>query len=603
MNMKIELGQAVDRVLSGLGIDKSAFKLEYPENPDHGDFSCNAAMVYAKQLGLGPKVLAEKVIVELKKELGGSLNFVESISVAGPGFINFKIKDRVFAEHVVSVAGGGEEYGWNKNDSGKKVLIEYTDPNIFKAFHVGHLMANSIGESLSRLIEGSGASVTRLCYPSDIGLHIAKSVWAMKKHVAEIPAENASIQTKTGFLGKMYVEGTQAYEADPMVKSEIDTLNKILYEKSDPEINSLYNTGRKWSLEHFELLYVILGTKFDGYIYESDMASVGLEIVRAHVGKVFQESEGAIIFKGEDYGLSPSGDGSVRSVHGLHTRVFITSHGLPTYETKEMGLNMTKFKKYSGTTQSIVITANEQNDYFKVVLKALSLIDENVGSKTKHIGHGMLRFASGKMSSRTGNVILAESLISDIKALVAEKITDRLPVQSGEFTPTEKEEIADTVAIGAIKYSILRQSIGGDVIFDSSASISFEGDSGPYLQYAAVRAGAVLEKGKTQQGLTLTQITPRSDLVGSLPDSVTLLEKLVSRFPDVVERARAEYAPQLVANYLITLAGAFNSYYATHQIIDEADKLSPYRINLTQAFLTTMKNGLWLLGIKVPKRM
>ncbi len=600
MNMKNELAQAVDKVLSGFGIGKSAFKLEYPENPDHGDFSCNVAMVYAKQLSVAPKVLAEKIIVELKKEPGEGLNFVESISVAGPGFINFKIKDKVFAEQVMAVAQGGAEYGWGKSDVGKKVLIEYTDPNIFKVFHIGHLMSNAIGESLSRLIEGSGSSVVRLCYPSDIGLHIAKSVWAMKKRVAEIPAESAPIQTKTEFLGKMYVEGTQVYEVDPAVKSEIDALNKVLYEKSDPEINSLYNTGRKWSLDHFELLYVTLGTKFDGYIYESDMASVGLKIVRAHIGKVFQESEGAIIFKGENYGLPPSGDGSVRSAHGLHTRVFINSHGLPTYETKEMGLNITKFNKYSGTTESIVITANEQNDYFKVVLKTLLLIDENVGLKTKHIGHGMLRFASGKMSSRTGNVVSAESLIADIKALVTEKIANR------ELTSAEKEEIADMVAIGAIKYTILRQSIGGDVIFDSSASISFEGDSGPYLQYAAVRAGAVLEKGKGK--IRSTEKEERSTNDGDknllvLPEEVTLLEKLISRFPYIVERARAEYAPQLVANYLITLAGAFNSYYANHQIIDDTDPLSPYRLELTQAFLTTMTNGLWLLGIKVPKRM
>lgn len=579
--MKERLSAVIEKVLEDIGITGPSFKLNYPENPEHGDFSCNVAMVYAKQLGLVPKVLAEKIIVELKKTLDGDLNFVESVSVAGPGFINFKIKDKVFAEQIISIAQGGVEYGWGKGDVGKKVLVEYTDPNIFKVFHIGHLMANAIGESLSRLIEGSGSSVVRLCYPSDIGLHIAKSVWAMKRHSAEIPTEDSSIQTKTEFLGKMYVEGTQIYDSDPEVKIEIDALNKIIYEKSDPEINSFYDTGRGWSLEHFELLYKTLDTKFDGYIYESDMASIGLEIVKAHVGKVFQESEGATIFKGEDY--------------GLHTRVFINSHGLPTYETKEMGLNVTKFKQYPDTLESIVVTANEQNDYFKVVLKALSLIDENVGSKTKHIGHGMLRFAEGKMSSRTGNVINAESLISDIKTLVMDKISGR------ELSPDEKEEISDIVAIGAIKYTILRQSIGGDIIFDSSASISFEGDSGPYLQYAAVRAGAVLEKG----GLGGSA---RPRLAGSLadvklPESVTLLEKLISRFPDIVERARVEYSPQHVANYLIALAGAFNSYYANHQIIDEADQLSPYRLVLTRAFLTTITNGLWLLGIKVPKKM
>ena len=164
----------------------------------------------------------------------------------------------------------------------------------------------------------------------------------------------------------------------------------------------------------------------------------------------------------------------------------------------------------------------------------------------------------------------------------------------------EKEEIADIVAIGAIKYTILRQAIGGDVIFDSSASISFEGDSGPYLQYATVRAGSILEKAKQER---IGVISNGAEKMAQLPEKVTVLEKLISRFPDVVERARLEYSPQHVANYLITLAAAFNAYYAQHTIVDIQDSQSPYRIALTRAFQITMTNGLWLLGIKVPKKM
>jgi arginyl-tRNA synthetase len=587
MNMKNELGRAVYKALQRLdipmndqaAISKNAFKIEYPENPEHGDFSCNVAMVFAKGLKSAPKVLAEKIVTELEKDLTSDLNFVESISVAGLGFINFKIKDRVFAEKILEIVHGGAEYGWGNSGAQKKVIVEYTDPNIFKVFHIGHLMSNAIGESLSRLIQGSGSHVTRLCYPSDIGLHIAKSIWAMKKHADEIPADDSSSHKKTDFLGKMYVEGTNSYEPDnsgKSAKSEIDELNRVIYEKNSAEVNALYEKGRKWSLEHFESLYATLGTKFDENIYESEMAPQGLQIVKSHIGKVFQESEGAVVFKGEE--------------HALHTRVFISSQGLPTYEAKELGLNVTKFKKYPDTNESIIITANEQNEYFKVVLKSLSMIDNNVASRTKHIGHGMLRFASGKMSSRTGNVVTAEALISDIKNLVMEKISDR------DFSATEKDEIAEVVAIGAIKYTILRQAIGSDVIFDSSASISFEGDSGPYLQYAAVRAGAILEKVKIGESKVKNQTK-------TLPENVSLLEKLITRFPDLVERARNEYAPQRIANYLITLAGAFNSYYASNKIIDDQDPLSSYRINLTQAFLTTMTNGLWLLGIKVPKKM
>ncbi len=584
--MKSELIDHLVKTAKNIGISADFFALEYPENPEHGDYSTNIAMAHAKVLKMAPKMLAERIVEEFKKDMPQS---IESVSVAGPGFINFKVKDSVFAESIIN---NQDTKTKREKDGNKNILIEYTDPNIFKAFHIGHLMSNAIGESLSRLIEASGAKVTRLCYPSDIGLHIAKSIWAMKRHESEIPADSAPIQEKTAFLGKMYVEGTRMYESDELsgagitIKDDIDSLNRILYEKSSPAINALYEKGRNWSLEHFELLYKRLGTHFDGYIYESEMAPVGLDIVKMFLKKdVFAESDGAIVFKGED--------------HGLHTRVFINSHGLPTYEAKEMGLNVTKFKKYPETDMSIVVTASEQNEYFKVITKALTLIDENVGKKTKHIGHGMLRFASGKMSSRTGNVITAETLIDDMKKMVIERIVDR------KFAPEDAEEVSDIIAIAAIKYTILRQAVGSDVIFDSAKSISFEGDSGPYLQYSVVRANSIIEKAKGELDLgkegEIRTLINQSKVV--LPEKVGLLEKLIVRFPDIIERASAEYAPQLVANYLINLAGAFNSFYASNTIVDVNEPLSPYRVLLTKSFVEVMSEGLHILGIKIPKRM
>ncbi len=616
--MKQYIIDALRTVLIDLGISEPLVKIDYPENLDHGDFSTNAALSYAKQLQMAPKELAEKIIERLKNSNIEGLG-IRDISMAGPGFINFKIEDKVFAEDVVKISksarlGGevspdsfygfavpagrqeGGSYSSQKDGKGNTVLIEYTDPNTFKAFHIGHVMSNTIGESISRLIEFGGAKVVRICYPSDIGLHIAKAIWAMQLHLGEIPSEAAPIAERTAFLGKMYVEGTNIYDTDPSAKNEIDELNQAVYDESDEAVNDLYEKGRAWSLEHFDMLYQLLGTKFDRQIFESEMAPVGMKVVREHMkGEqaersgdtkstdlganigVFEESDGAIVFKGED--------------HGLHTRVFVNSRGLPTYETKDVGLNVTKFQKYPDATKSIIITANEQNEYFKVLTKVLSLIDEKNGSKTIHIGHGMLRFATGKMSSRTGNVIAAESLIGDMKKMVMEKIADRA------FDVDEADEIADMIAIGAIKYTILRQAIGGNVVFDSAASISFEGDSGPYLQYSAVRAQSILDKAVKEsiKGLDKGEVM--------LPETVGLLERLIVRFTDIAGRAGDEYAPQGVANYLVQLAGAFNAFYATQTIIDIQDPLSVYRLLVTRTFLRTMTEGLWLLGIKVPKRM
>jgi arginyl-tRNA synthetase len=591
--MKEQLIKQLAQTTKRLGISADSFDLEYPENPEHGDYSSNIAMAHAKALKMSPKVLAEKIVDEFKKDMPAC---VELVSVAGPGFINFKIKDDVFAEQIVK---GDRAQGSSLKVQGekRKVMVEYTDPNPFKVFHIGHLMANAIGESISRLIEHEGSEVVRACYQGDVGLHVAKTIWGIKNDpkIDFEALKTKDIVAKLNILGMAYVIGSAKYEEetfrDPLfndvapdkthaqVKKEIDDINKKVFEssshkKSNPEIDEIYELGRKWSLEYFDIIYKRLGTKFSTFFFESVVADDGIKIVRDSLAKgIFTESDGAVVFKGEEY--------------GLHTRVFITSQGLPTYEAKELGLNTDKFKKYPDLDQSIIVTANEQSDYFKVVLKAFSLINPEIYHKTKHVSHGLLRFASGKMSSRKGHVISAENLINEIKVLVIERIKDR------GFAADEIEEVSDIIAIGAIKYTILRQAIGSDIVFDSAKSISFEGDSGPYLQYSVVRANSIIEKAKKEN----------IDSKIIMPEKVGLLEKLIVRFPDVVERASLELAPQHVANYLINLAGAFNSFYAGNTIVSVDEPLSPYRIALTKSFIATMSEGLHILGIRIPKRM
>ena len=285
-------------------------------------------------------------------------------------------------------------------------------------------------------------------------------------------------------------------------------------------------------------------------------------------------SEGAVVFHGEK--------------RGLHTRVFVNSKGFPTYEAKDVGLNRIKFTKWNPDL-SVIVTANEQNEYFKVVLAALRDMYPDVAEKTKHVSHGILRLPSGKMSSRTGNVITGESLLSAVEAMVHEKIAER------ELVTEEKNRIANEVSVGAIKYSILRQAIGGDIIFDFEKSISFEGDSGPYLQYSYARAQSVLRKASS--GKILEAKPPK--LVGS---EALVLKRLLVRFPEIVERSQKELSPHYVATYLIEIAGAFNNFYANNKIIDSGEG-EGYRLMLVKAFANVMKSGLYLLGIKSPEVM
>ncbi len=552
------LKEAIKTAVSELGLEIEDVHLEHPADLTNGDYSTNVAMVLGKKVGKNPKELAQEIVDKISENnppAGG----VEKAEVAGAGFINFYLSQEFFKESVEEILKAGDKWGSNDSLKKQKTIVEYTDPNPFKEFHIGHLMANSIGESISRLVEFSGAQTKRANYQGDVGLHVAKAIFG-KQNNPEMA------------FGTAYAKGNSAYEEDENAKEEIKEINKKVYDKSDDEVNKLYDEGRKVSLEHFEEIYKKLGTKFDEYFFESETGPIGKKLVEENVGKVFNESDGAVIFKGEDV--------------GLHTRVFINSEGLPTYEAKDLALAKVKADRY-GHDKSIVITASEQKEYYKVVLASMKEIFPDLSENTKHITHGMLRLPSGKMSSRTGDVITGESLIDEVNEKVLEKMKD------SELE--NKAEIAEQVAVGAIKYSILKQSAGKDIIFDYDKSLSFEGDSGPYLQYSLVRANAVLEKAKAEN--------IKSDLSKDGPwTEVIELEKLLYRFPEVVERANAEYEPHYVTTYLTELAGAFNSFYANTKIVEESES-APYKVALTEAFKTTIKNGLWLLGIKTPERM
>jgi arginyl-tRNA synthetase len=549
-----------------------------------GHYSSNVAFKLAKIQGKSPIQVAE----DLADKINNSYSLIrangrmadpevifEKVEAAAPGFVNFWLKPEIFQKELAVILKEKNKYGQNNNLKGQKILVDYTDPNPFKEFHIGHLMSNAIGESLCRIFEWNGAKVVRVCYQGDVGLHVAKTIWGIFQDLDNFPKDSAKLSEKIAFLGKSYVLGSQRYEDDKCAAEEIKDINKKVFEGSDKDINNLYKKGKKWSLEHFDEVYEKLGTKFDHFVLESSVISDAEKIVREFLKKgVFEESNGAIIFPGEK--------------HGLHTRVFISSQGLPTYETKDIGLAKKKMSLEKGLTSSLIVTANEQDAYFQVVFKALEYIFPEYAAISKHIGHGMMRFASGKMSSRAGNIITAESLIEEVEKLVEAKIVEQ------KLTEKEKKEIKDVVSIGAIKYSILRQAIGGDIIFDLEKSISFEGDSGPYLQYAYTRAKSILEKAKTEK------VKP---ILKKMPGEITELETILCRFSEIVERSGKEQAPHYIATYLIELARVFNAYYAKFKIVDAKDEYSPYKVALTSAFAQVMENGLKILGIKVPERM
>lgn len=548
--MFTEVQKTVEKALKDLGVSNPEVVIEFPENIEYGHVAVNSALKYAKELGVNPKELAEKLQA---KVVEAGLRPVERVEVAGLGFINFFFTKEFFAG-IVKDAATNKQFGKNTDLKDKKAMYEYTDPNPFKELHIGHLMSNTVGEALSRITGAQGAEVIRANYQGDVGPHVAKAIWG-KKHNPDLS------------WGEAYAFGSARYDEN---KEEIDAINKAVYARDNEEINTLYDEGRKTSLDAFEKVYKKLGTKFDHYFFESEVWEPGLAVVKQGLQDgVFKESDGAVVYEGEP--------------EGLHTRVFVNSQGLPTYETKDMGLAKAKFEKVPDIDMSVTVTAHEQEQYFKVILAAMAKCLPDIAAKTEHVAHGMMKLpGSKKMSSRTGDVIGGEAFIDEVKTAVLEKMAERTIDES------KRDGIAESVAIAAIKYIVLRSGLGSDVIYDKDKAVSFEGDSGPYVLYTAVRAGSVLKKaGEIDESVTAPENW-----------ETTRVEHLLFQYESVVRSAYTDMAPQKLVTYVTELASSFNSMYAHVHIVE-----NPYAVLLTKAVKETLESALDMLGMRVPEEM
>lgn len=554
--MKDQLQTLVETGLKSLFGIAPTVVIEHPKDMSHGDFATTVALAVAKELDKNPKEIAEALIAYLNEHKGDN---IESITIAGPGFINFTLSRSIFVGGLAEAQK--KEWGSTQVYAGQKILIEHSSPNLFKPFHIGHLMNNTIGEGITRLAKSSGAEVATMSFPSDISLGVAKAIFILlEKYGPEF------VPTDVSVLGDAYVEGTKRFTDDESIQGRIKEIADNLYAKiPSPEV-TVFEHCKKLNIAYFEHILASLGSHFDSYIYESEAGVDGTRIVKEHTPSVFTESEGAIVYIPDE---------STK----LHTSVFINSQGNPTYEAKDIGLLDLKFQKYNPDL-SIFITDAQQVSHFNVVLDAAAKINKDWADKSLHRFHGRMSFKGAKMSSRLGGVPLAEDVINTVVGEVVEKNADVTP------------ESAQKIAIAAIKFSILRAQAGKDINFDPDTSLSFEGDSGPYLQYTAVRAGSLLEKAK--------DISPSTQ---SPVSGTETLERLIARFPEIVTSAQTDWAPHQLVTYLLELAQAFNSWYGQGKIIDENKEATAYRLAIVTATRQTLINGLSLLGIDTPERM
>ncbi len=590
--IKHTLLTALTTILAEMGLTDSMPAVDYPTDPAHGDYASNIALVAAKKLGKNPRDLAEEIAKKLTDALP---DLIAKTEVAGPGFINVWIKDD-------ALMGTLNVQTMSSLLAGKKMVVEYTDPNPFKEFHIGHLYSNIVGESVARLLQACGATVWKADYFGDVGMHVSKAIWGLlgkfEKEQLTIDAINDwDLTKKINYFGQAYAAGATAYEEDASAKEDMKELNFLIFKaaqevvlqqfKEKPQIDyerfiksgkydyeqikHIYELGREWSLAYFELIYKRLGTKFDGYYPESRTGEYGYQMVMDGLAKgVFEKGDGgAIIFPG--------------SKHGLHERVFINSLGLPTYETKDFGNAVAKSVDFP-YDQSLVVTGNEINDYFQVIIKALSLLNPQLGEKTIHLGHGMVRLPEGKMSSRTGKIKTGESLLDEAHS------------RAKAIAEDSNDDLAEMIGQAAIKYALLKQGIGRDVIFNFEESISFEGNSGPYLQYTYVRTRSVLKRAENGE------LRAENGELRIEKEERALL-RLLARYPEIVEDAAIRYAPNVLCTYLFELAQAFNGFYQKHQIVKAPEESRAFRISLTSSVGKTLQSGLLLLGIKAPEKM
>ncbi|HRN69852.1 MAG TPA: arginine--tRNA ligase [Candidatus Woesebacteria bacterium] len=606
--MKEYIAKLIQKAVIKLRVNIQEIAVSNPTHESFGDYSSSIAMQLAKQMKKNPVAVAQEIVDKLP-----SSEQIEKVDIVKPGFINFWISKETLINNLSTI---NDTYGNSKKLSGQNIILEYTDPNPFKEMHIGHLYSNTIGESLSRLLGSQGANIKRANYQGDVGMHVAKSIWGLQKKMEEksITLEDLdkkNLSEKVKFLGQAYAMGATAYEENEAAAQEMKDINYLVYASAqemlikiqnwEPQINykqfirgskwnleevkALYISGRKWSLDYFETIYKKLGTKFDFYFFESVVGEFGVKIVKEYLEKgVFTESNGAIIFKGENY--------------GLHTRVFINSLGLPTYEAKELGLAPTKYKQFK-YDKSIIITGNEIKEYFKVLLTALKQINPELADKTTHITHGMVRLPEGKMSSRTGKVLTAEWLIDEVQQEVSELVN-----KSPKVDKKDKTDVSEKLTIAAIKYSFLKNGIGKDIAFDFNESLSMEGNSGPYLEYTLARCNSILASHFEQLGKRHPGLDPESqiDVSGINNDERLILSHLL-KFPEVVQSAASNYAPQIITTYLFDLAQKYNLFYTQYPILKAKEQEKAVRLLLTKATAQVLKNGLYLLGIKTVEKM
>jgi arginyl-tRNA synthetase len=586
MNIELALSEEVRAAVNELFGQEENVILQ----PTRKDFEGHYTYVF-----FGLVKTARKAPAEIGKLLGDYLleksSIVSRYSVV-QGFLNLTVADGAWIKAFEAVKSRLEP----ANDKGK-VLVEYSSPNTNKPLHLGHLRNNFLGFSIAEILKAAGYDVTKACLVNDRGIHICKSMVAYK-HFGNGETPASSGLKGDHLVGKYYVAFDKEY------KSQIQTLMDggkteeeakkvapilveaqemlVQWEQNDPEVIALWKQMNDWVYQGFNATYKNIGVDFDKTYYESDTYLLGKDIVEEGLAK-------GVFYKKEDQSVWID-----LTEEGLDHKLVLRGDGTSVYITQDLGTTDLKFKDFS-SDKSIWVVGNEQDYHFKVLFAILSKLGRSYAEGCYHLSYGMVDLPSGKMKSREGTVVDADELVEEMVS-TSKGITEEKGKTEG-FTDEQLEDLYRMVALGALKYYLLKVEPKKRMLFNPAESIDFQGNTGPFIQYTHARIKSILRK----SGLDAFPVPAGLQAVNA--EEIELIF-LLKDFNKVIQNAAAEYSPALVANYVYDLAKTFNGFYTKHSVLNEPDEsLKRFRLSLIEEVAAVIKKSMGLLGIGVPEKM
>lgn len=539
--------------------------IEIPPKSDMGDYAFPCFQL-AKVMRKAPNMIAEDLVSKINKE------GFEKITNLGP-YVNFFVDKTAFSKATIEeVIKEGDKYGSSNVGEGKTVCIDYSSPNIAKPFHVGHLFTTAIGNSLYKLFEEEGYKVVGINHLGDWGTQFGKLISAYKRWVDEEALEKDPIAE----LLRIYVKFHDEAEKDPSLVDEGRLYFKKL-EDGEPEETALWKRFRELSLKEFNRVYDLLGVKFDslaGEAFYNDKMQVVIDELKEK--NLLTESNGAQVVMLDEYNMPPC--------------IILKEDGATIYATRDLAAANYRKNTYD-FDKCIYVVGTPQALHFKQVFKTLELAGKEWAKDCVHVGFGLVKFPDGGMSTRKGKVILLDDLLNEAIAKTLEVINEKNPELEN------KEEVAKKIGIGAVIFTYLKNSREKDIIFDWKEILSFEGETGPYVQYSYARGNSILERAGE---VDLTNVDY------SKLDSKEEFEliKALESFKKNIHLAIEKLEPSVVTRYVVDVAKLFNKFYNAHSVLNlEDEELKKARLALVKASLQVIKNGLGLIGIEVVEKM